>query len=94
MRYIWTFDVFLGYLPQSWYRPAVIFTCLLHDRLVAKWRFQVSKLRLRLVTVPAFCSDLYFEACRSFIIITFMVKDVCFIKLFMSNGLAVSHFFQ
>lgn len=38
--------IFSGYLLQSLHRPAVIFSCLLHDRGVAKWRLQVSKLRL------------------------------------------------
>lgn len=34
--------IFSGYLLQSLHRPAVIFSCLLHDRGVAKWRLQVS----------------------------------------------------
>lgn len=42
--------IFSGYLLQSEHRPTVIFPCLLHDRGVAKWRFQVSKLRLRRIT--------------------------------------------
>lgn len=34
--------LFVGYLLQSLHRPAVIFHCVLHGSVVAKWSFQVS----------------------------------------------------